>query len=60
MDPLLATAMGCGMLNANEVKRPATPVDDDEIKASTSENTEIDDEAWQLVVHARVYALADK
>lgn len=58
-DPLLATAMGCGMLNAKEIKRPDTPVEDDKM-VSTTEDEEIDDEAWQLVVHARVYALADK
>lgn len=69
-DPLLAMAMGCKTIDANDVKRPDSPVeievtkmddeDEDEDDSAISESAEIDDDAWQLVVHARVYALADK
>ena len=69
-DPLLAMAMGCKTIDASDVKRPDSPVeveimkieddDEDEEESAASEAAEIDEEAWQLVVHARVYALADK
>jgi hypothetical protein len=65
-DPLLASVMGYGMVKPQPAPAPSEPayidkVANEHIVSDTeSEDDELEDDTPKLLVHTRIYAIADK